>query len=82
MNTFVTNVEFAQHRLIVSDGVYEPYQDFTAAGYQGESSEVSTKNEGSVVVSVIRSLTSTVKAIPAKHLILRCTGKITSTTMS
>lgn len=36
MNTFVTNVEFAQHRLIVSDGVYEPYQDFTAAGYQGE----------------------------------------------
>ena len=31
-----TNEEFAQHRLIVSDGVYEPYQDFTASGYKGE----------------------------------------------
>jgi len=36
MNTVLGNPEFAQHRLIVSDGIYEPYQDFTADGYQGE----------------------------------------------
>jgi len=36
INAVTSNIEFAQHRLIVSDGVYEPYQDFTAAGYQGE----------------------------------------------
>jgi hypothetical protein len=36
MNTVLSNSEFFQHRLIVSDGVYEPYQDFTSDGYQGE----------------------------------------------
>jgi len=36
MNTVLTSKQFAQHRLIVSDGVYEPYQDFNADGYQGE----------------------------------------------
>jgi hypothetical protein len=36
MNMVLSNPEFAQHRLIVSDGIYEPYQDFTAEGYSGE----------------------------------------------
>ena len=36
MNMVLSNPEFAQHRLIVSDGIYEPYQDFTAEGYFGE----------------------------------------------
>ena len=36
INAVTSNLEFAQHRLIVSDGVYEPYQDFTTAGYTGE----------------------------------------------
>jgi len=36
INAVTSNLDFAQHRLIVTDGVYEPYQDFTADGYQGE----------------------------------------------
>jgi hypothetical protein len=36
MNTVLSNSEFFQHRLVVSDGVYEPYQDFSSDGYQGE----------------------------------------------
>jgi len=36
INAVTSNIDFAQHRLVVSDGVYEPYQDFTADGYQGE----------------------------------------------
>ena len=36
MIMILANEEFSQHRLIVSDGVYEPYQDFTASGYKGE----------------------------------------------
>jgi|TARA_R110000744_G_scaffold126387_1_gene232678 hypothetical protein len=36
MNMVISNSEFTQHRLVVSDGVYEPYQDFTSDGYKGE----------------------------------------------
>lgn len=45
MNTVIGNPEFTQHRLIVSDGVYEPYQDFTADGYVGERPGVLSFNE-------------------------------------
>ena len=36
INSVFTNPQFAQHRLIVSDGVYEPYQEFNTDGYMGE----------------------------------------------
>lgn len=42
MNTVSTNLDFAQHRLVVSDGLYEPFTDFTrdikenAGGFNAE----------------------------------------------
>lgn len=31
-----SNVEFAQHRIVVTEGIYEPYQEFNSDGYTGE----------------------------------------------